>query len=45
MTKLEEAIQEIKAHNDEFEDWKRSATAESKHLMDKVDEKFEELKE
>ena len=45
MTRLEEANQEIKTHNDAFEEWKRSAVAESENLRKRVDEKLEELHE
>ena len=45
MTRLEEAIQEIKAHNDAFEDWKRSAAAESENVEKTVDGQLDELRE
>ena len=45
MTRLEEANQEIKAHNEAFEEWRRFVAAESENLRKTVDVKLDELRQ
>ena len=45
MTHLDEAVQEIKAYKNAFEEWKRSAVAEYENMRNTVDKKLEELHE
>ena len=45
MTHLEEAVQEIKAYKNAFEEWKRIAAVEYENMKNTVDRKLKELHE